>query len=101
MHVDSSPTGRNEASLERQTAQPLARYSAWRRAGDLVFLSGVIAVEPRTATIVARTQCDLFVLKRPDFSRILRDHHQFAETMTRVAKERYDLIVSTAELKAG
>ena len=33
-------------------AQPLAAYSAWRRAGDLVFLSGVIAVDPATATIV-------------------------------------------------
>jgi enamine deaminase RidA (YjgF/YER057c/UK114 family) len=35
-----------------QIAQPLARYSAWRRAGDFVFLSGVIAVDPATATIV-------------------------------------------------
>jgi enamine deaminase RidA (YjgF/YER057c/UK114 family) len=33
-------------------AQPLAKYSAWRRAGDFVFLSGVIAVEPASATIV-------------------------------------------------
>lgn len=33
-------------------AQPLAKYSAWRRAGDFVFLSGVIAVEPSTATLV-------------------------------------------------
>ena len=33
-------------------AQPLARYAAWRRAGDFVFLSGIIAVEPATATIV-------------------------------------------------
>lgn len=33
-------------------AQPLARYSAWRRAGDFVFLSGVIAVDPGSATIV-------------------------------------------------
>ena len=33
-------------------AQPLARYSAWRRAGDFIFLSGVIAVDPATATIV-------------------------------------------------
>ncbi len=33
-------------------AQPLARYSAWRRAGDLVFLSGVIAVDPASSTIV-------------------------------------------------
>jgi enamine deaminase RidA (YjgF/YER057c/UK114 family) len=33
-------------------AQPLAKYSAWRRAGDVVYLSGVIAVDPATATIV-------------------------------------------------
>lgn len=34
------------------TAQPLARYAAWRRAGDLVLLSGVIAVDPRSGVIV-------------------------------------------------
>lgn len=33
-------------------AQPLARYAAWRRAGDCIYLSGVIAVEPSSATIV-------------------------------------------------
>jgi enamine deaminase RidA (YjgF/YER057c/UK114 family) len=33
-------------------AQPLAKYAAWRRAGDFIFLSGVIAVEPSSATIV-------------------------------------------------
>lgn len=33
-------------------ARPLARYKAWRRAGDLVFLSGVIAVDPAAGTIV-------------------------------------------------
>jgi enamine deaminase RidA (YjgF/YER057c/UK114 family) len=33
-------------------AQPLARYSAWRRAGDLVLLSGVIAVDPAKSLIV-------------------------------------------------
>ncbi len=33
-------------------AQPLARYAAWRRAGDFVFLSGVIAVDPARALIV-------------------------------------------------
>ena len=33
-------------------AQPLARYAAWRRVGDFIFLSGVIAVDPSTATIV-------------------------------------------------
>lgn len=33
-------------------AQPLAKYSAWRRVGDFVFLSGVIAVDPARSTIV-------------------------------------------------
>jgi enamine deaminase RidA (YjgF/YER057c/UK114 family) len=33
-------------------AQPLAKYSAWRRAGDFVFLSGVIAVDPARKLIV-------------------------------------------------
>ena len=33
-------------------AQPLARYAAWRRAGDFVFLSGVIAVDPAASRIV-------------------------------------------------
>ena len=33
-------------------AQPLAAYSAWRRAGDIVYLSGVIAVDPQNKLIV-------------------------------------------------
>lgn len=33
-------------------AQPLARYAAWRRAGDWVLLSGVIAVDPAQGLIV-------------------------------------------------
>jgi enamine deaminase RidA (YjgF/YER057c/UK114 family) len=33
-------------------AQPLARYAAWRRAGDFIFLSGVIAVDPARSLIV-------------------------------------------------
>lgn len=33
-------------------AQPLARYAAWRRAGDFIFLSGVIAVDPGAGRIV-------------------------------------------------
>ena len=33
-------------------AQPLARYAAYRRVGDFIFLSGVIAVDPVAAKIV-------------------------------------------------
>jgi enamine deaminase RidA (YjgF/YER057c/UK114 family) len=35
-----------------QIDQPLARYAAWRRAGDFVFLTGVIAVDPQAGKIV-------------------------------------------------
>jgi enamine deaminase RidA (YjgF/YER057c/UK114 family) len=33
-------------------AQPLARYAAWRRVGDFIYLSGVIAVDPSQRLIV-------------------------------------------------
>lgn len=33
-------------------AAPLARYAAWKRMGDFVFLSGVIAVDPGAGRIV-------------------------------------------------
>ena len=34
------------------TGQPLARYAAMKRIGDLVYMSGVIAVDPSTRTVV-------------------------------------------------
>jgi enamine deaminase RidA (YjgF/YER057c/UK114 family) len=34
------------------TAQPLAKYAAWKRRGDFIFLSGVIAVNPSLGLIV-------------------------------------------------
>lgn len=39
-------------------ARPLARYSPWRRAGDFLLLSGVIAVDP-TKRLVVRGFADL------------------------------------------
>jgi hypothetical protein len=38
------------------------------------------------------------MLTRKDFGRILQDYPQFADNMMRVAKERYDLIVSEEQL---
>jgi len=46
----ASPTASSASSAG--FARPLARYAAWRRAGDFIFLSGVIAVDPASATIV-------------------------------------------------
>lgn len=36
-----------------QTAKPLARYAAWKRRGDFIFLSGVIAVDPDAGRIIS------------------------------------------------
>ena len=38
-------------SLEAGAGAPLARYAAWRRAGDFFFLSGIIPGNPLTGTI--------------------------------------------------
>lgn len=35
-----------------EIAKPLARYAAYRRAGDYIFLSGIIAVDPARKLIV-------------------------------------------------
>jgi glucose-6-phosphate 1-dehydrogenase len=61
---------------------------------------GVLMTSTRTASVRAKTLCDLFVLSKADFSRILKDYPQFAENMMQVAKERYDLVVSAEQLMA-
>jgi 2-iminobutanoate/2-iminopropanoate deaminase len=36
------------------TGQPLARYAAMKRIGDMVYMSGVIAVDPSTRAVIER-----------------------------------------------
>jgi glucose-6-phosphate 1-dehydrogenase len=55
---------------------------------------------PRNATVRAKSPCNLFVLDRADFSRILRDHHQFAAAIQEIARDRYQVAVTTANLIA-
>ena len=70
------------------------------RDGDFFGEIGVLMSTTRTASIRAKTLCDLFVLNKLDFSRILRDHPQFADSMMEVAQERYQLAVSAEQLMA-
>ena len=46
---------------------------------------------PRGATIRAITPCDIFVLEKHEFDRVLRDHPDFAETLRDQARKRYNL----------
>jgi glucose-6-phosphate 1-dehydrogenase len=59
---------------------------------------GLLMATGRIATVRAKTPCDLFVLGKADFSRILRDHPQFGDSIMRIAKERYDLTLSLGDL---
>jgi CRP-like cAMP-binding protein len=59
---------------------------------------GLLMSTERTATVKAKTSCDLFTLSKSVFGRILRDHPQFADNIMRIAKERYDLSVSMTDL---
>ncbi|MGJ8642559.1 MAG: glucose-6-phosphate dehydrogenase [Luteolibacter sp.] len=66
--------------------------------GDYFGETALLMSTARTATIRAKTQCNFFVLRKTDFTRILRDHPQFLEVMQAVAKEHYDLAVSTSDV---
>jgi glucose-6-phosphate 1-dehydrogenase len=68
--------------------------------GDIFGEIAVLMKTPRTADVRAKTSCDLFVLDKSDFSRILRDNPQFATAVQQVAKERYSVKVDTAALIA-
>src|SRR5437763_8821727 len=61
---------------------------------------GVLLSQPRTASVRAKTLCDLFVLEKNDFSRVLRDNPQFAEKIRNIARERYNLTLAAEQLMA-
>ena len=61
------------------------------RDGDFFGEIALLIHTPRTATVRAKTACDLMVLDQPSLSRILHDYPQFAESVLQIARERYDL----------
>jgi len=66
------------------------------RDGDYFGELAVLLALPRTATVRARTPCDLFVLERAAFVQILRDHEPFAKAIEAAARERYGRSVAAA-----
>jgi glucose-6-phosphate 1-dehydrogenase len=70
------------------------------RDGDFFGEISLLMPTPRTATVKAKIQSDLFILEKSSFSRILRNHPQFAETMMKAAQDRYQLAVTKEQLMA-
>ena len=66
--------------------------------GDVFGEVGLLTSMPRIATVRAKSAADVFVLAKADFARILRDNPSFAESIKRVAAERYRLVLETEAL---
>jgi glucose-6-phosphate 1-dehydrogenase len=74
------------------------KVMATLRDGDCFGEVALLLSEPRTATVRAKTVCDLFVLEKADFCRILRDQQQFAHALEAIARERYNKVIEAEQL---
>jgi glucose-6-phosphate 1-dehydrogenase len=61
------------------------------REGDFFGELSLLLSQPRTASIRARTTCDLFVLNKSDFQRALKHSPQFANSLQEIVRTRYQL----------
>jgi glucose-6-phosphate 1-dehydrogenase len=55
---------------------------------------GILLSRPRTASVRAMSDCDLFMLAQEDFWKALRDRPQFAASVRTIAHERYHVTLS-------
>ena len=44
----------------------------------------------RTASIITLTYCELFILEKDDFKKVLENYPDFAAKVKKAAKERYE-----------
>jgi len=85
---------RGEAEAVDEGGKVLKVY----RDGEVFGEVALMMHAPRAATIRAKTGCDLLALDKTSFTRILRDHPQFADSVLRTAKDRYNLDIEPEAL---
>ncbi len=78
---------RGEAEVLDESGRVLKTF----RDGDVFGEVALLIHSARTATVRAKTAIDLMALDKASFDRILHDYPQFADSVLRVARERYDL----------
>jgi glucose-6-phosphate 1-dehydrogenase len=66
--------------------------------GDVFGEIALLLSQPRMATVRAKTLCDLFVLEKSEFVRILRENPSFAEKVTEIAQKRFKVDVPAERL---
>jgi glucose-6-phosphate 1-dehydrogenase len=85
---------RGEAEVLDEPGKVLKTF----RDGDIFGEIALLMHTPRTATVRAKTGCDLLALDKTSFARILRDHPQFADSVCKIAEDRYDLNIESEAL---
>ncbi len=66
--------------------------------GDVFGEVGLLLSQPRNATVRAAKYCDLFVLDKGDFTKVLKDHPQVVRSIMDVAQSRYKVTVGADNL---
>jgi len=67
-------------------------------AGSFFGEKSLLLSEPRSASVRAKTQTDLYVLDRSDFARVARDYPSITRTLIEMSKTRYHLDINVDEL---
>lgn len=64
----------------------------YRNMGEGTFFGEIALVyeQKRTASIITLTYCELFVLEKDDFKKVLENYPDFASHVRKIAKERYE-----------
>jgi glucose-6-phosphate 1-dehydrogenase len=83
-----------------EVMDPDGQVRATLHPGDCFGEVALLFAEPRNATVRAKDTCDLFVLDKADFARILRDHPQLTQAVLQIARERYRRDVAPEQLTA-
>ena len=60
--------------------------------------TGLLLTETRMRSVRAITDCDVFVLAKSDFRKVLHDHPEFAKTIAETADARYQLAVKADQM---
>jgi glucose-6-phosphate 1-dehydrogenase len=74
---------------EVEVLDPAGKVLTTLREGDFFGELSLLLNKPRTATVRAATECDLYVLGGDDFGHLLQDHPQLAEQLREAARSRY------------
>jgi len=80
---------RGQVEILNEHGDPVATLQEGNFFGEI----SLVFSAPRTATVRAKTQCDMFTLSKDDFHDALRDHPEVANIILETAKTRYQVLV--------